>query len=245
MLKYRFTFLLLLFSCGMLLAQIGGIRFGGGVGYSLYTGNQMDQTISFSTRGKSELNLGNTLQMHVAINDKYEIGIKYLTTSLWSFKSKDIYGLHAEIDELGIILQRSLNDNIKINDGRFTFNVFAGVGACQFKSAFYDFSVPYTSSNFPITSIGYGSQPTTSGISLPNKLIQPILIGGISVGVRINNFTTIYFENSFSTTNSNKISGNLYRKNAIPPDGYTFHAITVYLNYYKSNRPSRIRCPKF
>jgi hypothetical protein len=245
MLKYSFTFYALLFSYYIPLAQVKGIRFGGGVGYSLYTGNQMDQKISFSTKGKSELNLGSTLQLHFAINDKYELGIKYLTTNLWSFKSKDIYGLHAEIDELGIILQRSLNDNIKINDGRFTFNVFAGVGACQFKSAFYDFSVPYTSSNFPITSIGYGSQPTTSGISLPNKLIQPILIGGISVGVRINNFTTIYFENSFSTTNSNKISGNLYRKNAIPPDGYTFHAITVYLNYYKSNRPSRIRCPKF
>ncbi len=241
MLKYRFTFLLLLFSCGMLLAQIGGIRFGGGVGYSLYTGNQMDQKISFSTRGKSELNLGSTLQMHVAINDKYEIGIKYLTTSLWSFKSKDQLGLSAEIEELGLILQRSLNDNIKINDDRFTFNVFAGVGACRFKSAFYDFSNP----NLPFTSVGYGNNATVTGISLPEKLVQPILIGGFSIGFRMTEFMTIYFENSFSTTNSNKISGNLFRKNAIPPDGYTFHALTLYLNLYKSRDSRRIRCPRF
>jgi hypothetical protein len=132
-------------------------------------------------------------------------------------------------------------DNIKLNDGRFTFNVFAGVGACSFKSAFYDFSDP----NKPFTSIGYGNNPTVSGLSLPEKLVQPILISGFSIGFRMTEFMTIYFENSFSTTNSNKISGNLFRKNAIPPDGYTFHAITVYLNYYKSNRPSRIRCPKF
>jgi hypothetical protein len=224
-----------------LLAQIGGIRIGGGVGYSLYTGNQMDQNISFSTRGKSELNLGNTLQMHVAINDKYEIGIKYLTTSLWSFKSKDQLGLSAEIDELGIMLQRSLNDNIKINDGRFTFNVFAGVGACSFKSAFYDFSDP----NKPFTSIGYGNNATVSGISLPEKLVQPILIGGFSIGFRMTDFLTIYLENSYSTTNSNKISGNLFRKNAIPPDGYTFHALTLYLNLYKSRDSRRIRCPRF
>jgi hypothetical protein len=241
MLKYRFTFLALLFSCGILLAQIGGIRIGGGVGYSLYTGNQMDQNISFSTRGKSELNLGNTLQMHVAINDKYEIGIKYLTTSLWSFKSKDQLGLSAEIEELGLILQRSLNDNIKINDGRFTFNVFAGVGACRFKSAFYDFSNPY----LPFTSIGYGNNATVSGISLPEKLVQPILIGGFSIGFRMTDFLTIYLENSYSTTNSNKISGNLFRKNAIPPDGYTFHALTLYLSLYKSRDSRRIRCPRF
>jgi len=240
MLKYSFTFYALLFSYYIPLAQVKGIRFGGGVGYSLYTGNQMDNKISFSTKGKSELNIGNTLQLHVAINDRYEIGIKYLTTNLWSFKSKDQLGLSADIEELGIILQRSLNDNIKINDGRFTFNVFAGVGACQFKSAFYDFSDPYK----PFTSIGYGNNPTVSGISLPNKLIQPILIAGFSVGVRINNFTTIYFENSFSTTNSNKISGNLCRKNAIPPDGYTFHALTLYLNPYKSHKSQRIRCPR-
>ncbi len=245
MLKYRFTFFTLLFSCGILLAQIGGIRIGGGVGYSLYVGNQMDDKISLSTRGKSELNLGSTLQLHMAINDKYELGIKYLTTSLWSFKSKDQLGLSAEIEEVGIILQRSLNDNIKIDNSHFTFNVFAGLGICQFKSAFYDFTVPNGGFNVPITSVGYGNSPTISGISLPNKLIQPILIGGISVGFRITDFMTIYFENSFSTTNSNKISGNLFRKNAIPPDGYTFHAISLYLNYYKFNGSRRLGCPKF
>jgi len=42
MLKYSFTFYALLFSYYILLAQVKGIRFGGGVGYSLYTGNQMD-----------------------------------------------------------------------------------------------------------------------------------------------------------------------------------------------------------
>ena len=245
MLRFRFAFFALIFSSHILLAQIGGIRIGGGMGYSLYAGNQMDGEISLSTRGKSELNLGNTLQLHFDINDRYELGIKYLTTSLWSFKSKDQLGLSAELEEVGLILQRSLNDNIKIDNSHFTFNLFAGLGVCRFKSAFYDFTLPNGGFNMPITSVGYGNQPTISGKSLPDKLIQPILIGGFSIGYRISDFLTMYFENSFSTTNSNKISGNLFRKNAIPPDGYTFHAITLYLNLYKSRGSRRIGCPKF
>lgn len=245
MLQIKFTLTIVIFSCLLLPAQVVGLRIGGGAGYSLYAGNQMDGSISLSTRGKSELNSGNTIQLHVAINDRYELGIKYLTTNLWSFKSKDQLGLSAEIEELGLIIQRSLNDNIRLDDSRFTYNVFAGIGFCQFKSAFYDFSIPTGGFNMPLTSVGYGNNPTISGISLPNKLIQPILIGGISIGFRITDFMTIYFENSYSTTNSNKISGNLFRKNAIPPDGYTFHALSLYLNLYKNLGSKRIGCPRF
>jgi hypothetical protein len=71
-------------------SQIIGVRVGAGYGYSLYTGNQMDGKISFSTRGESELNKGNSIQIHFAINDKYEIGLKHLGTTLWSFKSKGV-----------------------------------------------------------------------------------------------------------------------------------------------------------
>lgn len=104
MLQIKFTLSIVMFSCLLLPAQIIGLRAGGGMGYSLYAGNQMDGTISLSTRGKSELNIGNTLQFHVALNDKYELGIKYLTTSLWSFKSKDQLGLSTDLEELGLIL---------------------------------------------------------------------------------------------------------------------------------------------
>lgn len=244
--KHRaYLFLLILVAHNIMFGQVIGVRVGGGLGLSLYTGNQMDDKISLSTRGVSELNQGKTLQVHVAINDRYELSAKYLATSLWSFKSKDMLGLSADVEEVGCMLQRSLNDNIKIDDRPYTINVFAGIGACQFRSAFYDYSIPNNVANVPISSIGYGNAATISGRSLPEKLIQPILICGFSIGFRLTSFMTVYFENSFSTTNSNKISGNLFRKNSIPPDGYTFHAITLYLNPYKFGSSRRLGCPKF
>ncbi len=244
MLRFRFTLYAILFSGCILSAQIGGFRIGAGVGYSLYTGNQMDGTISTSTHGKSELNKGYNLQVYKSINDKYEIGFRYLSTNLWSFKSKDDLGLSADIEEYSINIQRSLNDNISLTDGRFTFNIVAGIGLCRFKSAFYDFTTT-NGFNIPFSSVGYGNNPTLSGVSIADKLIEPLLIGGINIGFRVNNVFTIYFENTFSTTNSNKISGNLYRKNSIPPDGFTYHAITLYINFFDYNKSKRMRCPKF
>ncbi len=221
------------------------IRLGVGIGGSVYCGNQMDEKISFSTFNKSEVNSGYNFQIYKGIDENNELGFRYLTTSLWSFKSNNELALNAELQEFSFLYQKSLNNNIKMDGSRFTFNLHAGLGLCYFRSAFYDIVNPENAFQVPFTAIGYGNIQTLNGGVISEKLLQPLLIGGFNIGYRISPIFSIYFENSLSLTNSNKLSGNLLRKSSIPPDGYTYHCITVYINYSKLHSASRIKCPKF
>ena len=220
-------------------------RIGGGIGGSLYFGTQMDEKISLSTFDKSEINLGYNFQVYKSINENSELGFRYLSTSLWSFKSNNELALNADLQEFSILYQRSLNDNINMNGSRFTFNLQAGLGLCYFRSAFYNIIHPEDGITIPLTAVGYGDIQTVNGQNIKEKLLQPLFIGGFNIWYRINPFLSIYFENSLSLTNSNKLSGNLLRKSSIPPDGYTYHALTIYINYSQFNSASRLKCPKF
>lgn len=219
-------------------------RVGVGVGGSLYYGTQMDEKISFSTYDKSEVNLGYNFQMYKAINSNSEFGVRYLSTSLWSFKSNNELALNADLQDISILYQRSLNDNIVLDGSRFTYNLEAGLGLCYFRSAFYNIIHPETGIPMPFTAVGYGNIATVNGKVISEKLLQPLFIVGFNIGYRISPMVTLYFENSLSLTNSNKLSGNLLRKSSIPPDGYTFHALTLYINYSSITKASRLKCPK-
>lgn len=220
-------------------------RLGAGVGGSLYFGTQMDEKISLSTYNKSEINLGYNFQVYKSINDNSELGFRYLSTSLWSFKSNNELALNADLQEFSFLYQRSLNNNINLDESNFTFNLQAGLGLCYFRSAFYNIINPADGIPMPFTAVGYGNINTVNGQNISEKLLQPLFIGGFNIGYRISPRFTIYFENSLSLTNSNKLSGNLLRKSNIPPDGYTYHAITLYINYTDKVAASRIKCPKF
>lgn len=220
-------------------------RLGVGVGGSLYLGTQMDEEISLSTYNKSEVNLGYNFQVYKSINDKSELGFRYLNTSLWSFKSNNELALNADLQEFSILYQRSLNNNINLDGSRFTFNLLAGLGLCYFRSAFYNIINPEDGFTVPFTAVGYGNITTINGQNISDKLLQLLFIEGFNIGYRISPRFSIYFENSLSFTNSNKLSGNLLRKSNIPPDGYTYHALTIYINYSQYFSAKKMKCPKF
>jgi hypothetical protein len=246
MYKKIFFSLLILFvvSNEVLFAQLSTIRVGAGIGGSIYVGNQMDENISFSTYNKSEVNIGNHFELYKTINNNNEIGFRYLATDLWSFKSNNTLALNAEINEFAFIYQRSLNNNSNIDLEKFTINAVGGLGACYFKSAFYDINIENRSFS-PFSAVGFGNIATKSGNVIPEKEVAWLAILGFNVGYRVNNYMSVYFENTLTLSNTNKISGNLFRKSNLPPDGYFYSAFTVYINYVSFKNHKRVKCPKF
>ncbi len=225
------------------LAQLEGFRVGAGIGYNIYLGTQMDEKISLNTYGKSELGKGYNIQAYKAINNSSEIGFRYLNTNIWSFLSANTLGINADINEFLVVYQKSINNNIEIDGSRVTVNAVLGLGASYYKSIFYVID-PELLIFSPLSSVGYGDIKTSTNLKINDKQITPILLGGINIGFRINRLITLYFENSFSISTTNKISGNLLRKSNIPPDVYSYHAISIYINYLKYSRVPKIKCPK-
>ncbi len=222
---------------------INGFRFGGGLGLSTYWGTQMDYTISLNTYKKSELNPGFHGQLHYAINDKHEIGVRALVTELWSFKSDNYLGLNAKINDFFVVYQRSLNNNISLKSyNKFTFNAVAGLGVIYFKSTFY-IANPKTGIMTPFSSVGEGAKYVSSGLQIPEQ--RPTIAGmlGFNIGYRLNKNFTIYLENSITLSGSNKITGNLLTKYEIPNNGYSFHSLGLYFNFNSKLNP--LGCPKF
>ena len=105
-------FFVFIFSTLIATSQVSnGLRIGAGVGGNIYCGSQVDEKLSFNTYNKSEVSLGINVQLYKAIDYKNEIGIRYLNTELWSFKTSDQQALNAKINEFAVLYQRSLNGN--------------------------------------------------------------------------------------------------------------------------------------
>ncbi|MFA9215079.1 MAG: hypothetical protein ACEQSR_14775 [Candidatus Methylacidiphilales bacterium] len=242
--KKFYGFILFLFFSININAQIfDGLRLGGGIGKSIYWGTQMDFVFSTNTYGKSELNNGYNFQIYKTINRTSEIGFRYLNTELWSFKSKNTLALNAHVDEFSIIYQYSLNNNIDLSSSPVTINLVAGLGLITFKSIFYSINSPNDFSAI-YSSVGYGNEiGDASTKKEPNKVTAIEGIAGINLGVRLFPNLSLYLENSFTLSGSNKITGNLLTNSSIPANGYTYHALSLYLNF--GNQKGKIRCPRF
>jgi hypothetical protein len=239
---FIFYIFFILFSVKTNAQFFDGLRVGIGVGKSIYWGSQMDFAFRTNTYGKSEFNNGYNFQIYKAINNSSELGFRYLTAELWSFKSKNTLALNTHVDEFSFIYQYSLNNNIDLSKSRITFNVSAGLGLINFKSIFYSIDKPNDFSNIS-SSVGYGNIFTSSKKVEPNKITALSGTIGFNVGVRLATNLSLYFENSFTLSGSNKITGNLMINSSIPNNGYTYHALSIYLNL--GNQKGKIGCPKF
>ncbi len=224
---------------------INGFRVGGGIGVSYYLGTQTDNSISFNTFGKSEVNRGINGQIYYAINNRHEIGLRALNTELWSFKSQNYLALNAKINDVFLVYQYSLNNNVKLKNRfgkNYTLNAVAGLGVIYFKSIFYT-SDPRIGQLTNFSSVGNGLIYTSSGLVIPEQ--QPAISGmvGFNVGYRLTNFLTIYAENSITLSGSNKITGNLLTKYLIPNNGYYYGSLSLFINFNSKINP--LSCPKF
>lgn len=244
LLQYFTALTLLLLLTFFANAQIfEGIRIGGGLGGSIYWGSQMDYKISLNTYGRSEINKGYNFQIYKSIGDKHEIGFRYLTTQLWSFKSDDRYAANTKLEEFAIMYQKSLNNNIGLHNSNFTYNMVYGVGIINYSSQYY--LVDKSGGVRTFFSIGNGSNQSVlkDGLNIAEK--RPTVCGiiGFNIGYRLAKHVSVYVENTFTLSGSNYISGNLYLRSNIPNNGYTYHAISLFINVF--GKPNPLSCPKF
>lgn len=236
-------FLSLLLNYQFVFSQIlDGVRIGGGLGVSVYLGSQMDSKISTNTFNKSELNSGFNVQIYKALDNKNELGIRFLKSELWSFKSEDQLGLNNNFNEIAFIYQRSLNNNNGMNRGSFTFNLLAGIGLLDYSAAFYTIN-PNGEFNY-FSSIGNGYKPVqNSNLLIREKKLAVSGILGFNIGCRIAPNLSLFLENSVSLSSSNKFTGNLSLKSNLPNNGFSYHALSLFINL--GNQRGRIGCPKF
>ncbi len=230
-----------LFTTYIIGQDLDGVRLGFGVGSTIYSGSQMDNKIETNTLGKSEINSGLNFQIYKSFDNINEFGIRFLSSELWSFKSNNQLALNNQFKELSFLYQRSLNQNVKLNNGPLTVNLLVGVGVLYYSASFYTIN----NNNLRIfSSIGAGDKP----VSDPSFLIKekvPAISGiiGLNLGFKIGPRLLLYLENSFSLSLDNRFTGNLSLKSKVPNNGFTYHALSLYLNW--GNQKGRIGCPKF
>ena len=239
-----FIFFILFISSLISKSQISnGLRVGGGLGESIYWGSQMDDKISFSTYDKSEANLGLNIQFYKALDNKNEIGIRYLNTELWSFKTSNMQAINAKINEFAVVYQRSLNGNSDLysNKLKFTHNLVLGLSFIFFKSRAYSID-PSTKVFKTFSSIGNGVEIDPLVLTRPDSQLALGGVFGYNLGFRLSNSFSIYLENTFTLSASNYLHGNLLTKTKLTNNGYTYNALTLYINLNPNG--NRLGCPK-
>lgn len=244
MINLRFTFLglFILSTFGVLGQFIENLRIGAGLGISYYLGTQTDNVPSFNTFGKSEVNPGLNGQIHYAFNKRHELGLRVMNTELWSFKSENYLALNAQINEVMLIYQLSLNNNAGIKSyTKFTHNLALGLGILYFKSRFFTAN-PQTEQLTLFSSVGVGAPYASSGLQIPEQ--RPTIAGlvGYNFGYRLSRHFSFYIENGITLSGSNKITGNLLTNYNIPNNGYYYGSISLFVNF---NAGRSNACPRF
>jgi hypothetical protein len=242
--KKYFLFLFLFYFSIKLTAQtLSNVRIGMGVGSSIYWGTQMDYDFKLNTFGINEINRGYNFQTYFAFDKKQEIGIRFLNTELWSFKSNNTLALNAKVDEFSLIYQRSLNNNIDLKSkDKFTYNIVLGTGIIYYRSIFYLVNTE-SGELTPFSSVGKGDLKVSSNLKVIQQIPTVSGLVGFNIGFRISNKFSIYQENTFTLSGSNKITGNLLLRSEIPNNGYTYHSFTLFYNI--SSKYNQLNCPKF
>lgn len=241
--KYYLLLFLIYVSTNLTSQTLNNVRIGIGLGSSIYWGTQMDYSFKLNTFGVSEINKGYNFQTYFAFDKKQEIGVRFLNTELWSFKSDNRLALNAKIDEFSLIYQRSLNNNIDLKSkDKFTYNLVLGTGIIYFRSVFFTVN-PESGDLKPFSSVGKGDLKVSSNLKVMQQIPTVSGLIGFNIGFRISNKFSLYQENTFTLSGSNKITGNLLIRSEIPNNGYTYHTFTLFYNL--SSKYNQLTCPKF
>jgi hypothetical protein len=243
-LKLGFILIVIFTFSNNCIAQFGNrLRFGGGGGASLYVGPQMDGKISLNTYDKSEINPGLNFQIHYALNDKREIGFRFLSTKLWNLKSGNTIAFGSTINEATFIYQRSLNNNINLSQrSKFTFNMVFGLGALFYNSTMYTIKLP-NETLIPFSSVGRGEFFVTSGKQISKATPTVCGVIGFNIGTRLAKNFSLYLENTYTLSGSNYIVGNATTNYWQPNNGYVYYALSLYINF--NGKADPLGCPKF
>jgi hypothetical protein len=222
--------------------DISDYRFGGGAGYSLYISNQMDYKITKDFGEFNELIYSYHGGISKTLGRDLEVGVQFRHGQLMTLKSEDTQGSTCDFDDLQFNLDYSLNHNVGLTDGKYTFNARIGLGGTMFRSRYFVTNPETQLITKTIASVGYNGQMPAGRVQNEK---QKAIIGniGMVLGMRLTNNLTLYWETTTNISTSNKMSGNLYKRSWIPPDGYFFTGIGLYINF--GGQSNKIGCPRF
>jgi hypothetical protein len=227
---------------------LDGWRFGFGLGYALYVGDQMDYALTRNYGDFKELRTNLTIAAFKQINEEKEWGLVFKTGSFQTLKSSNTQGLQCNYQELQSIWQKSLNDNIDLNGKAVTVNFQYGLGFMYYKSKYFAVNSNFKSEDYVISSVGYGFENRkdfkgNEYTDIPNKKFAALGNIGLNLGFRIAGNLSLYFENSLQVSVTNKLSGHLNKLAKIPPDMYFYTGLSLFYKFGKGG--SRLGCPKF
>ncbi|OYU95030.1 MAG: hypothetical protein CFE21_12025 [Bacteroidetes bacterium B1(2017)] len=225
-----------------------GWRLGGGLGYAFYVGDQMDYTLTRHYGDFNELRTNLTLSAFHQLDELKEWGLVMKFGSFQTLKSSNMQGIQCNYQEIQSVWQRSLNDNIGLNGGPVTVNFQYGIGIMYYKSKYFAVNPNFKTEDYVISSVGYGYANRTDWkgaafTDIAKKKLTFLGNLGLNIGFRMGRNMSLYYETSLQVSTSNKLSGNLSKTSAIPPDCYLYTGLSFYYRFGKAG--GRLGCPKF
>jgi hypothetical protein len=124
----------------------------------------------------------------------------------------------------------------------FTVNGIFSLGVTNFRSKYFTVDPLTKNESRPVASVGYNGAVKSGKDQLER---QTALIGnlGFALGYRFTKNFSLYWENTFNLSASNKMTGNLHKKSWIPTDGYFYSSVGLYIRF--GTRRNMLSCPKF
>lgn len=221
-------------------ANLEDFRFGFGVGYGLYVTNQMDYKITTNYGDYKELIPTYFAGVYKQVNNNLEVGLQARFGSLLTLKSENTQGTSCDFNEVQASAVYSFTKDIGMDSKPYTINGIFSLGITNFRSKYFTID-PITEREVIVSKVGYGVG--SAKINQANR--QTAIIGntGIAIGFRLSRSLSMYWENTFNLSTSNKMTGNLNKKSNIPTDGYLYSSVGLYIRF--SDRKGQLSCPKF
>lgn len=221
---------------------IEDFRFGGGVGYGLYVTNQMDYEITTNYGSFKELIPTYYAGVYKNVNRNIEMGVQARFGKLLSLKSQNTQGTYCEFNDAQFSFVYSFNNNVAMDKKPFTVNGIFSLGVINFRSKFFTVNQSTLQEGNIISAVGFGNSIKTGKIQ-PERQTALIANLGIALGYRLNYTFSLFWETTYNMSSTNKLSGNLLKRSLIPPDGYLYSSVGLFIRF--KGKRGQLGCPKF
>lgn len=222
-------------------------RIGAGAGFAFYVGNQRSFTELTTKFGEfTEFRPSFVVEVFKRINTHFEVGARFINGRSEVLKSQNTLGVRNDFNDIQFNVQYSINDNIDLSGSPLTFNAQAGLGLIYFSSKFFGVDPVRRIEDKVYSAVGYGDLYRNSSVvarQIPEKQLVPIGNLGFNIGLRLSPVIALYWQNNLSLALTNKMSGNLFKRSQIPPDGYFYTGLL--LSFRLGAGANRYGCPKF
>ena len=221
--------------------SIEDFRFGAGVGFGLYVTNQLDYKITTDYGDFKELIPTYFGAIYKKVGDNLEIGAQARFGSLFTLKSENTQGSRCDFNELQLSAVYSFTGDVSMQQKKVTVNGVLGLGLINFRSKYFTVNTRTQQEAVVYASVGYGD----IGANKAQLERETALIGqtGIAIGYQFSDALSAYWETTYNMSSTNKMSGNLFKRSLIPPDGYLYSSVGIFVRF--GSKRGQLSCPKF